>query len=52
MPLKIPHLRRCFDFSVVSTYHKYALLFRNLAPCIWGILSGIRLERSWRFDQV
>ncbi len=41
IPLKIPHLLRCFDFLVTATYAKYASFLGNLAPCIWSILSGI-----------
>ena len=34
IPLKIPHLLRCFDFLVIATYAKYASFLGNLAPCI------------------
>jgi hypothetical protein len=34
IPLKIPHLLRCFDFLVPATYAKYASFLGNLAPCI------------------
>jgi hypothetical protein len=34
IPLKIPHLLRCFDFLVTATYAKYVSFLGNLAPCI------------------
>lgn len=34
IPLKIPHLLRCFDFLVIAKYVKYASFPGNLAPCI------------------
>ncbi len=33
IPLKIPHLLRCFNFLAHATYAKYASFLENLAPC-------------------
>jgi hypothetical protein len=41
IPLKIPHLLRCFNFPAHATYAKYASFLENFAPCISGFLSGI-----------
>ncbi len=52
IPLKILHLLRCFDFLVTSTYAEYASFLGNLAPCIWGILSGISLVNFLQYDHL
>ena len=46
IPLKIPHLMRCFNFLVTAEYAEYASFLENLALCIWSILSGIMSQDS------
>jgi len=41
IPLKMPNLPRCFNFTVTATYDKYVSFLENLVPCISGFLSGI-----------
>ncbi|MDA8161824.1 MAG: hypothetical protein M0022_02815 [Desulfobacteraceae bacterium] len=42
--LKEPDLRCCFNFSVTAAYDNYVSFLKNFAPCIPGLLSGIRFE--------
>jgi hypothetical protein len=51
IPLKIPHLLRCFNFLAHAEYAKYASFLENLAPCIWSILSGIMFQDFLRCNQ-
>jgi hypothetical protein len=51
IPLKILHPPRCCDPLLTATYTEYVSLVRDLAPCILGILSGIRFQRLLRLDQ-
>jgi len=50
--LKIPHLLRYLNFFVTTTYAKYISFLKNLAPCIWSILSGILFQDFLRCNQL